>query len=732
MSAVEVKKAQNNLTCPVCYQLFNNPKYLPCYHSYCEGCLKKMQVQSKIICPECRKEAKVPVGGVKEFATNFFINRLVDDLILKKKVAGEEKVNCDCCNEKDPVVSFCPDCNSFLCNACNDFHKRSKMFASHRVVPLTELRSNKDTPVIQAKVKIPVCKEHDYELKHYCETCDELVCLYCTMKKHNSHNHDTTKNMASKQCSQLKKVTTPIEGMIQDLSKVHDNVDKMMKKIRKQGDEVNKQIDQHYNELVEKLMKQKAEVKQQVHDTVSQKEKALTTQLDEVDSTQAELVSMKELNDALEKSSDQEALSAKKQVIDCIQQLTEKYKKLIIPPVQSNTLRFTPSKNAFPQFGYFSAIADFCASEVVNLPQSITVGKKVEVTIITKYSNGDRCSTGGHKVFVQLKSFTGNVTVAEVKDKNGGSYVASFVGKQVGEAKVHVFMNGQEVRGSPYNIVVLRNYQALNLPNKVVNNNGSLGNPMGAAVGRNGVWAVVDNSNCCVYVFDGEDKLVRKVDSCGSNKGQFSNRDGIAFDNDNNLYVVDRGNHRVQKFDVNGNYLLQFGGRGSGDGQLITPYGITTHNGRVYVADNGNHCVSVFQYNGQFCISFGSDQLSKPCDVAVSINDHLLVADGGHHCIVTFTLDGQYVGKFGTQGSNRGQLNNPYSLATDVNGFTFVTDNNHRVSVFDCVGNFIHCFGSKGSANGLFNCPYYIALGPNGNIYVSDYNNKRIQIFTNC
>ena len=45
--AVEVKKAQNKLTCPVCYELFKNPKYLPCYHSYCEGCLEKMQVQSK-------------------------------------------------------------------------------------------------------------------------------------------------------------------------------------------------------------------------------------------------------------------------------------------------------------------------------------------------------------------------------------------------------------------------------------------------------------------------------------------------------------------------------------------------------------------------------------------------------------------------------------------------------------------------------------------------------------
>ena len=139
----------------------------------------------------------------------------------------------------------------------------------------------------------------------------------------------------------------------------------------------------------------------------------------------------------------------------------------------------------------------------------------------------------------------------------------------------------------------------------------------------------------------------------------------------------------------------------------------------------------MFQYNGQFCISFGSDQLGNPYDVAVNVNNQLLVADNSSHCIVTFTLDGHYVGKFGTQGSNRGQLYHPYSLATDENGFILVSDGNHRVSVFDHVGNFIHYFGSQGSASGQFSYPYGIALSPNGSIYVSDGGNKRIQIFTN-
>jgi len=234
-----------------------------------------------------------------------------------------------------------------------------------------------------------------------------------------------------------------------------------------------------------------------------------------------------------------------------------------------------------------------------------------------------------------------------------------------------------------------------------------------------------------VYVFDDQDQLVRKIGRGGKNEGQFNCPRGVAFDKGNHLHVVDSDNHRVQKFDIDGNYLLQFGGHGSDDGQLSNPLGITTHDDRVYVADKGNHRISVFQCDGQFCISFGSEKLGGPYDTAVNSSNQLLVADYRNHCIVTFTLDGQYVGQFGTQGSDKGFLDRPYSLAVDMNGFILVTDFNHRVSVFDHGGNFVHCFGSAGSAYGEFNVPGGIALKHNGHIYVSDFKNYRVQIYTN-
>ena len=726
MSAVEVKKAQNNLTCPVCYQLFKNPKYLPCYHSYCEGCLEKMQVQSKIICPECRKEAKVPAGGVKELATNFFINRLVDDLILKKKVDGEQEVKCDECNGDDSVISFCPDCNLFLCHSCNDHHKRSKFYRGHAIVPLTELKSNKDAP-IQAKVKIPLCKEHDEQLKYYCETCDELVCMYCTVKKHNGHHHDSVKQMATKHRNELKKITDPVEGMIQNLSEAHDNIEKMKKKIRKQSEEVDKKIDRYYDELIQKLMKQKDEVKQQAHDAVSQKEKALTMQYEELSSMQAELMSLKELSNVLEQSSDQEALSAKKQITNCLLQLINKYRKLNIRPLKSAAMDFIPTKEPFPLFGHLFASVNPQTSEVVSIKQYTPVGENIKLRIITKYRNDIPCVSGGCEIFVQLESCTGDVTAGEVSDNNDGSYMASFVAEKPGATKLSVAINGEQIKGSPYSIMVSRNYQAIDKPSKAVNSPDSEGSHWGIALANNGLWAVADNSNRCVYIFDDKDQLVRKF---GNYNDQFHAPRGIAFDNRNHLYVAD--NHRIQKFTTNGNFLRQYGTEGTSSRQLMFPAGVTIHNENLYIADYGNGRISVFQTSGKFCSSFGSDKLGGPRDVAVSISNHLVIADEANSCICTLTLDGRFVRRFGTLGSNIGQLKRPFSLTTDICGFIIVTDTgNHRVSIFDKNGNCIHCFGSHGSAIGQFDFPFGVALSCNGSIYVTDHTRRRIQLFSN-
>jgi len=650
--------------------------------------------------------------------------------VLKPKPEGEIELKCDKCGDNDdPVVALCVNCESYLCQDCQMSH--SKKNKAHNIVPLCSIIKDGTTIQFTADQALNCQKHRGNKLDYYCETCDEIVCLYCTAKDHVGHTYDSVQKTASEHRIILLEITAPVEGINNNLSEAEDDIICMQEKVKEQAIEIDQQIDKCYGEQIEKLNEQCKQLKKQLQDAVSQKGKTLKKQLKCVKLLQSELMDIKELREGLEKTPDHKVLSTKEQHVKShMEKVINQFANLNTQPMEYDNLEFVPKKSSF-LLGDLFTFANPHTSEITNLPGIAYCGCRIEFKIIAKDSKGKNCTKGGNQVCMQLKSFTGDVTTGEVMDNNDGSYMASFIAEQVGEAELSVSINGEQIKGSPYSIVVGWNYQAIDKPSKVVNNNGSMSYPWGVAFGRNGLWAVADNSNHCVYIFDDRDQLVRKLGSNGSNNGQFSYPHGVAFNSHNHLYVADNGNHRVQKFDINGNYLVQFGNKGASDKQLNNPQGVAICSDKVYIADCDNKRISVFQTNGKFCTSFGSDLLSSPIDVAVSA-DNLLIADSGNSCIYTFSLDGHYVGKFGTRGSGWGHLNNPYSLTTDMNGFIIVADTyNHGISIFDKTGYCIHCFGSYGLANGQFKGPYGVALSPNGTIYVTDYYNKRIQIFSN-
>ena len=56
--------------CIICLEEYKDPKILPCSHTLCLGCLKRLVKRHKIICPICKKEHQVPENRVEEFPEN--------------------------------------------------------------------------------------------------------------------------------------------------------------------------------------------------------------------------------------------------------------------------------------------------------------------------------------------------------------------------------------------------------------------------------------------------------------------------------------------------------------------------------------------------------------------------------------------------------------------------------------------------------------------------------------
>lgn len=55
------------LTCSICLERFNEPKILPCHHSFCYECISPLVNNHQVNCPICRRIHDVSNGFVADF-----------------------------------------------------------------------------------------------------------------------------------------------------------------------------------------------------------------------------------------------------------------------------------------------------------------------------------------------------------------------------------------------------------------------------------------------------------------------------------------------------------------------------------------------------------------------------------------------------------------------------------------------------------------------------------------
>lgn len=494
----------------------------------------------------------------------------------------------------------------------------------------------------------------------------------------------------SETSSQIKATVNNAQKCLEEFAEEEQNIDKQYEV---QSDKLKKRCDQ----LKGKLMSQK---------------KAILAHLEEI---QNEVIGVKKLLEDLKTTSD---ISTKEQMM---QKITSQLKNMNSEPVQSGSVKFDPVLESVEILGQLSIEEDL--SEIIKLPTHVIKGETFEFIILTKDKRNQFCIKGGSQVSIMPS--TRVLTIVKVRDNNDGRYTVSIKAEEVGDTMLSVYIDELKIKGSPIGIKVIPKQE---IPTKNIEYDG-MGNLWSIATAKNNKWAVTDENQHCVYIFNSEDKLVNKFGQKGSGNREFIRPLGVAFDSNDHLYVVDGDNHRVQKFDTESKYMLEFGTKGNSNGELQGPFGITTHCDSVYIADYNNKRISVFQTDGQFSSSFGSDRLSGPRDVAIGTNDQLLVADYQNSQIYFFTIpDGHFVKKFGKRGNNEGELYYPLCIAT-TNKKILLSDENRCVSIFCEDGQFLGCLGfSRRAGQGQLKYPHGVAFKSN-TIYVTDLIKKRIEVY---
>ena len=107
-SVNDVMSRLNEITdCGICKTIFQDPRVLPCIHTYCLRCLQShgdsigLRPGQKMSCPLCRDEFLIPENGLKGLQKNFFMSNLIEMRLIANPV-DRNKV-CEVCHDSGEV-----------------------------------------------------------------------------------------------------------------------------------------------------------------------------------------------------------------------------------------------------------------------------------------------------------------------------------------------------------------------------------------------------------------------------------------------------------------------------------------------------------------------------------------------------------------------------------------------------------------------------------------------------
>ena len=747
---MDIKTLLHNLreevSCPVCTNIYTDPKHLPCLHTFCLQCLKQWHRTSHgrdtIRCPKCQAVSRVPESGdLKDLPTSFYLNGLIDVLAIKE--CKTTQVRCGNCDKKSSESSYCFQCCVFWCEECVIGHNIIRSNKDHRVLALKDFQDKDYEDVMKRPAFCPKEDHNKEELKYFCKNCEAPVCQMCVTVDHGGHSIKSIKEEAERQKIQMKYLIENQSRNLQAKMNAVSQLDEDCAKLIQQGEDVNRDVQTFVDNLIAAIQAKKQNIFSAVEKETNKSLECATKRKSEIERQIAVIKSsLAKADKLLTRSTNAEIVQLKKSLDTIFEGVDQTEPTDRDPEGLPARLVFVGNQKMLDTVST-EEIGTLQTMQQTKASQSVAEGKGLEEGIVnyeaqfiltTRNAEGRQCYNERDNVTVEIWDEQGRECATEVRinDNKDGLYHLSYSPRDQGRYKVTVKVNGEHVCKSPFAVQVKPfQFRPVLSFGKKGSSIGMFNGPWGVAVNSRDEIAVTDHYNHRVEIFNSDGNYLRSFGREGNKAGEFRRPKGIAFHNNGNIFVADNNNHRIQIFSGAGEYMGSFGGKGSLDSQLYNPCGLSVDSdGNIIVADAGNKLIKIFSPDGKFLMKIGGQgSLNYPIH-CVQCDRYLIVSDHHEHRIKVFDRNGNFQYKFGKKGGADGEFTYPYCLSVKKSGHLVVCDaGNHRIQVFELNGKFVRKFGTQGSKLGEFNDPETVAVLRDGRIAVSEYANHRIQIF---
>lgn len=176
------------LTCPVCLDLFRDPHLLPCGHNFCKSCLHHLKQQAergRLRCPECRNSHR----STTSFQKNFKLANIADDYRQRRRTPSSAPARATALMPRDSLLALAGSHSSrgvtaVPCDYCPSVgSKASGGGAAQDIPPAASALQGAGDGVAAAppttfavktclKCEVSMCQEHikpHLELPAFCE-----------------------------------------------------------------------------------------------------------------------------------------------------------------------------------------------------------------------------------------------------------------------------------------------------------------------------------------------------------------------------------------------------------------------------------------------------------------------------------------------------------------------------------------------------------------------------------
>ena len=703
---------EREITCGVCHDHYEKAKLLPCNHYYCSTCIEKMAAPSRggpFHCPECRKETSLPPGGVAGLQPAFFVERLKDLHGKMARAEGKAEAFCEQCATSGNAVAFCRQCADFICENCVLSHKNLKVFASHVVSSLEELKKGgvKNIPLKNAPPR--KYAEHEKKLKLFCFDCECLICRDCTIIDHVGHKFEFVSKCAPESRRTLRDSLAPLQKVQADLAEAEKRLVSEEAKVGRQEEEVCRSIRQSFEQLKAVLERSEAELVGKVGSLAQEKKNALAAQKTVLHVAQKEIQLLAEFVERnVESTSDQDLMSIHTQLQSKVEEEEKCHRQLSLEPTATADIACClPSPDVVPSD--LGSVFVQPTPALIKKVESIELGSPVQVTLFAPTASLEDISAGLKCVADPSPSLEGDVV------ENGvGTFSISVTPQVRGRHDLTVKVMGEEIEGSPFRVFIKLPPSRLGQEDQT-RRIGGVESAWGIAINNKQQLIVAETGvlggSRKITVIKQDGKKVQNI-KCD----QFKDLCGVAVASDAAVYVTDIGAKCLFKFNSKGKLLKTV------CNELQNPLSVKIIDNQVYVVDRASHQIKIFDMDCNVMGTIQTKECPQPGDIAQG-PDGLYVAGEGKISVYRCAPNGVFIRHFNLTPSSL-KLSEFNGICFDTSGHIIASDWKNGVYVFKSSG---ECVGHV--SNKVIRHPAGVAVDDDDFVYVCDFDFDFVYVF---